>query len=121
MYARGAAQRRLGSTIKFLSEFARRPSKFYFLSTLRSAIPGQRFSVATMSISPPPTPPSRAVTDDEWRFETITLPCEWVEDYHPGGYHPVILGDVFNNGQYKVIRKLGEGSYSTVWLACDLK
>ncbi|GKZ95432.1 hypothetical protein AnigIFM59636_009438 [Aspergillus niger] len=74
-----------------------------------------------MSISPPPTPPSRAVTDDEWRFETITLPCEWVEDYHPGGYHPVILGDVFNNGQYKVIRKLGEGSYSTVWLACDLK
>ncbi|OJI85942.1 hypothetical protein ASPTUDRAFT_114682 [Aspergillus tubingensis CBS 134.48] len=67
-----------------------------------------------MSISPPPTPPSRAVTDDEWRFQTITLPCEWVEDYHPGGYHPVILGDVFKNGQYKVIRKLGEGSYSTV-------
>ncbi|GLA15446.1 hypothetical protein AnigIFM62618_001986 [Aspergillus niger] len=74
-----------------------------------------------MSISPPPTPPSRAVTDDEWRFETVTLPCEWVEDYHPGGYHPVVLGDVFNNGQYKVIRKLGEGSYSTVWLACDLR
>ncbi|KAF9885810.1 hypothetical protein FE257_012392, partial [Aspergillus nanangensis] len=35
--------------------------------------------------------------------------------------HPVVLGDVFNDGQYKVIRKLGEGSYSTVWLACDLK
>ncbi|GKZ48826.1 hypothetical protein AbraIFM66951_001067 [Aspergillus brasiliensis] len=74
-----------------------------------------------MSISPPPTPPSRAPRNDERRFETITLPCEWIEDYHPGGYHPVILGDVFNNGQYKVIRKLGEGSYSTVWLARDLK
>ncbi|OGM49376.1 serine protein kinase, partial [Aspergillus bombycis] len=73
-----------------------------------------------MSISPPPTPPSRAVTDDECRFQTITLPCEWVEDYRPGGYHPVVLGDVFNNGQYKVIRKLGEGSYSTAWLARDL-
>ncbi|PKY08935.1 serine protein kinase [Aspergillus campestris IBT 28561] len=74
-----------------------------------------------MIISPPPTLPSRAVIDDERRFETITLPCEWVEDYHPGGYHPVVLGDVFNDGQYKVIRKLGEGSYSTVWLAHDLK
>ncbi|CAG8121190.1 unnamed protein product [Penicillium salamii] len=51
-------------------------------------------------------------------FKTITLPCEWVEDYRPGGYHPVVLGDVFN--QYKVIRKLGEGSYSTVWLAHDM-
>ncbi|KAL4742392.1 kinase-like domain-containing protein [Aspergillus similis] len=78
-------------------------------------------SVASMSVSPPPTPPSRALTDDEWRFKTITLPCEWVEDYRPGGYHPVILGNVFNDGQYKVIRKLGEGSYSTVWLARDLK
>ncbi|KAL5046480.1 hypothetical protein BDW71DRAFT_207274 [Aspergillus fruticulosus] len=69
----------------------------------------------------PPTPPSRALIDGEQRFKTITLPCEWVEDYRPGGYHPVVLGDIFNNGQYKVIRKLGEGSYSTVWLARDLK
>ncbi|KOS41617.1 hypothetical protein ACN38_g7531 [Penicillium nordicum] len=74
-----------------------------------------------MGTSSPPTPPSsRALIYDERRFNTITLPCEWVEDYHPGGYHPVVLGDVFNR-QYKVIRKLGEGSYSTVWLAHDLK
>ncbi|RAK85729.1 kinase-like protein [Aspergillus costaricaensis CBS 115574] len=74
-----------------------------------------------MSISPPPTPPSSAPTDDERRFEAISSPCEWIEEYHPGGYHPVILGDSFNNGQYKVIRKLGEGSYSTVWLARNEK
>ncbi|CAI7635402.1 unnamed protein product [Penicillium glandicola] len=74
-----------------------------------------------MSTSPPPTPPSGALIDDEQRFKSITLPCEWVEDYRPGGYHPVVLDDIFNNGQYKVIRKLGEGSYSTVWLARDLK
>ncbi|KAK3324458.1 kinase-like domain-containing protein [Cercophora scortea] len=74
-----------------------------------------------MAASPPPTPPSRSPGDDEWRFQSITLPCEWVEDYHPGGYHPVHLGDVFNNGQYKVIRKLGDGSFSTVWLARDLR
>ncbi|KAK0651099.1 serine protein kinase [Cercophora newfieldiana] len=71
--------------------------------------------------TPPPTPPSRAPNNDEWRFKTITSPCEWIEDYRPGGYHPVHLGDIFDNGRYKVIRKLGEGSYSTVWLARDLK
>jgi len=74
-----------------------------------------------MSNSPPPTPPSRAPERDEWRFKPITLPCEWVEDYHPGGYHPVHLGDLFKDGRYKVIRKLGEGSYSTGWLACDIE
>ncbi|KAJ5817564.1 hypothetical protein N7447_007572 [Penicillium robsamsonii] len=57
--------------------------------------------------------------DNERRFKSITLPCEWVEDYRPGGYHPVVLGDVLD--QYKVIRKLGDGSSSTVWLARDLK
>ncbi|KAM3501707.1 hypothetical protein MY11210_009303 [Beauveria gryllotalpidicola] len=72
-----------------------------------------------MNASPPLTPPARPVLDKELRFKTITSPCEWIEDYRPGGYHPVLLGDLFNNGQYKVIRKLGEGSYSTVWLACD--
>ena len=50
----------------------------------------------------------------------MTTPCEWIEDYRPGSYHPVDLGDVFNDGQYKVIRKLGDGAYSTVWLARDL-
>ncbi|KAL2757766.1 hypothetical protein ACRALDRAFT_1061073 [Sodiomyces alcalophilus JCM 7366] len=73
-----------------------------------------------MSFSPPPTPHSRAPKEDQRRFKTITSPCEWIEDYRPGGYHPIHLGDVFNSGQYKVIRKLGEGSYSTVWLGRDL-
>ncbi|KAI1320142.1 serine protein kinase [Xylariaceae sp. FL0255] len=71
--------------------------------------------------SPPPTPPSRAQSDDEHRFKMINTPCEWIEDYRPGGYHPVHLGDLFNYDHYQVIRKLGEGSYSTVWLARDTK
>ncbi|KAI0401759.1 serine kinase [Xylaria palmicola] len=37
--------------------------------------------------------------------------------YSPGGYHPVRIGDEFHNGKYQVIRKLGYGLYSTVWLA----
>ncbi|KAI0549658.1 serine protein kinase [Xylaria curta] len=74
-----------------------------------------------MSISPPPTPPSKTPNNDKRRFKSITSPCEWVERYHPGGYHPVTLGDVFHDGQYKVIRKLGEGGSSTVWLVRDLR
>jgi serine/threonine protein kinase len=74
-----------------------------------------------MGTSPPPTPPPRMPKYDERRFKDITTPCEWIEGYHPGGYHPVHFGDVFKDGQYKVKRKLGEGSFSTVWLAFDQK
>ena len=45
------------------------------------------------------------------------------EDLHRyclGGYHPVHLGDFFND-RYTVVRKLGYGQYSTVWLARDTK
>jgi hypothetical protein len=41
--------------------------------------------------------------------------------YRPGGYHPVGLGDTFDGGRFSVIRKLGWGQYSTVWLAKDAK
>lgn len=77
--------------------------------------------IADMGDSPPPTPRARTPNDGERRFKMITSPCEWIEDYRPGGYHPVHLGDVFNDGQYRVIRKLGDGAYSTVWLARDLE
>jgi serine/threonine-protein kinase SRPK3 len=44
---------------------------------------------------------------------------ENVELYRPGGLHPVRIGDVFANGSYKVLHKLGHGGSSTVWLARD--
>ncbi|KAK6512508.1 hypothetical protein TWF481_001392 [Arthrobotrys musiformis] len=37
----------------------------------------------------------------------------------PGGFHPVSLDDKFNSGKYTVLRKLGYGRFSTVWLARD--
>lgn len=41
-------------------------------------------------------------------------------DYGKGGYHPVKIGDLFNT-RYHVIRKLGWGHFSTVWLCWDLR
>src|SRR5215471_12673337 len=65
------------------------------------------------------TPPQEIPQNhSQWRFRPVGSPSEWIEEYRPGGYHPVELGDVFEN-KYKVVRKLGYGSYSTVWLARD--
>ncbi|GBF65339.1 kinase [Trichophyton mentagrophytes] len=41
------------------------------------------------------------------------------EDYCKGGYHPVSVGESYNNGRYIVVRKLGWGHFSTVWLSRD--
>ncbi|XP_023238889.1 SRSF protein kinase 1-like [Centruroides sculpturatus] len=41
-------------------------------------------------------------------------------DYCKGGYCPVKIGDVLNS-QYRIIRKLGWGHFSTVWLCWDSK
>ncbi|XP_055078052.1 SRSF protein kinase 1b isoform X1 [Periophthalmus magnuspinnatus] len=41
-------------------------------------------------------------------------------DYCRGGYHNVKIGDLYNQ-KYHVIRKLGWGHFSTVWLAWDIQ
>ena len=40
--------------------------------------------------------------------------------YHPGGFHPVYIDDVYDN-RYKILNKIGYGVYSTVWLVKDLQ
>ncbi|KAI1167962.1 kinase-like protein [Nemania serpens] len=44
---------------------------------------------------------------------------ELPEQYRPGGFHPILLGDVFKNGRYKVIQKIGWGGFATIWVARD--
>lgn len=45
---------------------------------------------------------------------------EDVLQYRRGGYHPVHLGDILNS-RYRVVRKVGWGHFSTVWLCRDLE
>ncbi|KAF8931498.1 serine/threonine protein kinase, CMGC group [Haplosporangium gracile] len=45
---------------------------------------------------------------------------EDMEDYKRGGYHYISIGDVFHEGRYITLRKLGWGHFSTVWLARDM-
>ena len=46
--------------------------------------------------------------------------AEDAEDYKIGGLHPVQLGDTYKDGRYRIVHKLGFGSFSAVWLARDL-
>ncbi|KAG6012688.1 hypothetical protein E4U54_007358 [Claviceps lovelessii] len=55
-------------------------------------------------------------------FETVWYDviddAEPLEKYQPGGYHPIMIGDLLNR-RYRIIDKLGYGGYSTIWLAHD--
>lgn len=72
--------------------------------------------------SPPPRPKLdpegrmyRYIMDEELEHETK-------ERYRPGGFHPIMPGDVLGDtGQYEVFDKLGWGHRSTVWLCKDLE
>lgn len=45
---------------------------------------------------------------------------ESLKDYKPGGYHPAYKGEHYKEGRYVLVRKLGWGHFSTVWLAKDV-
>ncbi|KAI9834062.1 MAG: hypothetical protein M1819_003347 [Sarea resinae] len=57
-------------------------------------------------------------TDFDYRQPSLER-IEGMENYVRGGYHPVLIGDLFRDGRYKVIHKLGHGAFATVWLARD--
>ncbi|KAI1345910.1 kinase-like domain-containing protein [Xylaria sp. FL0043] len=44
--------------------------------------------------------------------------AEDLEDYKPGGYHPIHIDDRLHQ-RCRIVHKLGHGSFSTVWLAVD--
>ncbi|OAA37002.1 Protein kinase domain containing protein [Metarhizium rileyi] len=63
------------------------------------------------------------MTDNTSRqSEAVYIPevdLEDFESYTIGGYHPIVIGDTFQKGRYKIAHKLGFGGYSTIWLTRD--
>lgn len=52
-------------------------------------------------------------------FEYVPVEeVERLEKYQPGGYHPIMIGDILQS-RYRVAHKLGYGTYSTTWLCQD--
>lgn len=73
-------------------------------SPLASTYPNYRPRIATMSTHRP-------------LYEHID-DVERLDYYRQGGYHPIRIGDTFQD-RYRIVHKLGYGSYSTIWLARD--
>ncbi|XP_068104270.1 SRSF protein kinase 3 [Hyperolius riggenbachi] len=82
-------------------------------------IPDPSLQDVPMSPGPPPTPPT-PVLPPPGPLGSDNEEQEDPGDYCRGGYYPVKIGDLFN-GRYHVVRKLGWGHFSTVWLCWDLQ
>ncbi|KAJ0328326.1 hypothetical protein COL5a_005102 [Colletotrichum fioriniae] len=69
---------------------------------------------------------SQTLTEDErdnlsYQHWDNDEPEEPYMAYEKGMLHPVQLGDQLGDGKYTIIAKLGNGSFSTVWLAHNAK
>ncbi|POS77421.1 protein kinase domain-containing protein [Diaporthe helianthi] len=83
---------------------------------LSSASVRGRLRLQVASTKTTPTLPSDAPVEDVYFPEDDV---EDLEQYRPGGYHPTLIDDTFQDGRYTVVHKLGYGGYSTIWLARD--
>ncbi|XP_055699379.1 SRSF protein kinase 3-like isoform X2 [Phlebotomus papatasi] len=119
------------------------PSGHFFLSSVDVALSkAQQQDFLSLSLSPPlnrrrdmpalrgpfvSLSEPRSGTTDELYAESPDSSLygsdeeqEDVSQYCRGGYHPIVIGDVFDN-RYRVVRKLGWGHFSTVWLCWDIE
>ena len=81
------------------------------------------FTACRRSLALSPGSVNRLAQEEEEEEEILGSDDDEQEapsDYCKGGYHPVKIGDLFHN-RYHVIRKLGWGHFSTVWLCWDLQ
>ncbi|KDR69876.1 hypothetical protein GALMADRAFT_145255 [Galerina marginata CBS 339.88] len=64
------------------------------------------------------------MTPDDFYFDFMET-TEDIMRYVPGGYHPIIIGNILSppddteneSRRYRIMHKLGYGSFATVWLA----
>lgn len=62
---------------------------------------------------------SESNSDDDSLDDVNPENEEDLKDYIPGGYHTCFIGETYKNEKYTLVRKLGWGHFSTVWLARD--
>ncbi|PPQ83807.1 hypothetical protein CVT26_004519, partial [Gymnopilus dilepis] len=97
------------------------------MNTLKTFLLGPLTLLKTSKSTPSSSSSVTVVQDSEPQPEQEQDPVpEWsayeepLEEYRKGGYHPVAIGDVLGSptsrSRYRVVRKLGWGVYSTVWL-----
>ncbi|KAL4975548.1 hypothetical protein BDW66DRAFT_167053 [Aspergillus desertorum] len=67
------------------------------------------------------SPSSNSPASPSTKLELVERISEPLDYYSKRHFHPVHLMDTFQGSRYRVIRKLGYGSFSTVWLATDTK
>ncbi|XP_069033911.1 SRSF protein kinase 3 isoform X1 [Embiotoca jacksoni] len=103
------------SSASFLRSFDSLAPSVGLLPVMSPAI--NQLATPPPPLSPPPLvltpPPAQLLGSDDEEQEDPS-------DYCKGGYYPVQIGDLFN-GRYHVVRKLGWGHFSTVWLCWDLQ
>ena len=63
----------------------------------------------------------RHSVDRDGPFHHCNVYAEPLVLYRSGGYHPVHLGDRFQEDRYVIVHKLGWGLDATTWLARDRK
>ena len=112
----------------YSDSFTFSPRKFHVCRIRANTHPGRALGIPSgkYGVRPPPyshcyayrpgIPMNLSVRDFLFAGPEVESPNR----YQLGGYHPVHIGD-FVHERYRVIHKLGFGTFSTVWLARDLQ
>ncbi|KAG0248826.1 serine/threonine protein kinase, CMGC group [Mortierella polycephala] len=90
--------------------------------TSAEVLPLSNGNMALHDANAPSQRKKKSSAQDQDREDDLSLYSdeeEDMEDYKRGGYHYISVGDVFHDGRYVTLRKLGWGHFSTVWLARD--
>ncbi|OSS54757.1 hypothetical protein B5807_00754 [Epicoccum nigrum] len=106
----GNKKRRKGQDLKPIITTEGQPQH----SAQNTASPLQQHKMYGNTLSNSPDSDSSSVDEAD-----NTADEEDSEDYCKGGYHPVQVGEEYKDGKYTIVRKLGWGHFSTVWLSRD--
>ncbi|QPG77104.1 hypothetical protein FOA43_004507 [Brettanomyces nanus] len=80
-----------------------------------------QLTVDTENATTTPYNPEDVISSDSDEDDENLRREEDPKDYCPGGYHPTFVGEHYGRSkEYLIVRKLGWGHFSTVWLAWDI-